>query len=211
MTYTIKIEDRKQGDKKDLMIPAVMYGAHFKSTPIFINKKDFMKTFKSAGESTVVELDNNGKIENAMIHDVQMDPVMWEPVHADFYVVEKGQKVHVHVPLNFIGESFAVKNLGANLVKVMQELNVEADPTKLPKSIDVDISKLDNLDANIVASDLSLPEGVVLYHVSLTDVIASVVAQVEEDLSAPAAIDMSAIEVEKKGKKEDADAAAEAK
>lgn len=210
MTYTIKIEERKKGDKKALMIPAVMYGAHSKSTPIFINKKDFIKTYKAAGESSVVELDLNGKIENAMIHDVQMDPVMWEPVHADFYVVEKGQKVHVHVPLNFIGESFAVKNLGANLVKVMQELNVEADPTKLPNHIDVDISKLATLDDNVVAGDIKLPAGVELYHISPTDVVASVIAQVEEDLSAPASIDMNAIEVEKKGKKEEA-ADAEAK
>ena len=64
-------------------------------------------------------------------------------------------------------------------------------------------SALSDLDSNILVKDLALPKGIDLYHVNADDVVASVVVQVEEDLSAPAVVDMSAIEVEKKGKKEE--------
>jgi large subunit ribosomal protein L25 len=139
-----------------------------------------------------------------------MDPVKYVPVHADLYVVEKGQKVHVEVPLEFVGVSNAVKNLGANLVKVMHTLSVEAEAANLPQAFQIDIAKLEDLSSNITVADIVLPSGVTLYHVTPEDVVASVVAQSTEDLSeSVVAPDMSAIEVEKKGKKEEEEPAAE--
>lgn len=203
MTLQLNATPRVSGAKIDAMIPAVMYGKHAQSTPIFINTIAFTKIYKEAGESNMISLNLDGKAENVMIQEVQVDPVKGHIRHADLYVIEKGQKVHVAIPLQYIGESFAVKNLGANLVKTMHELNVSGDPTLLPHEITVDIGALAELNSNILVRDLALPKGVELYHVSPDDVVASVVAQVEEDLSAPATLDMSAIEVEKKGKKEE--------
>lgn len=203
MKITLNGELREKGNKMEGFIPAVMYGKHAVSTPIFINAIAFKKAYKEAGESSIICLDIGGKVENVLVQDVQVDPVKSHFTHADFYVIEKGQKVHVAIPLSFVGESMAVKNLGANLVKVLHELNVSGDPTLLPHEINVDISALSDLDSNILVKDLALPKGIDLYHVNADDVVASVVAQVEEDLSAPAVVDMSAIEVEKKGKKEE--------
>ncbi len=212
MTITLNGELRNKGENKngkdikqaDAMMSAVMYGKHAASTPIFINSIAFKKAYKEAGESSVISLTVNGSTENVMVQEVQVDPVKSHFIHADFYVVEKGQKVHVAIPLVFVGDSAAVKNLGANLVKVLHELNVSGDPTLLPHEINVNISALSDLNSNILVKDLNLPKGVELYHVNPDDVVASVVAQVEEDLSVPAVLDMDAIEVEKKGKKEEA-------
>ena len=203
MTITLNGELREKGNKMEGFMPAIMYGKHAVPTPIFINAIAFKKAYKEAGESSIISLTVDGKSENVLVQDVQVDPVKSHLTHADLYVVEKGQKVHVAIPLLFVGESAAVKNLGANLVKVLHELNVSGDPTLLPHEINVDISALSDLDSNILVKDLALPKGIDLYHVNADDVVASVVAQVEEDLSAPAVLDMSAIEVEKKGKKEE--------
>ena len=208
MTLTLNVKNRQAGDKADGMIPAVMYGAHAKSTPIFIDKIAFQKTLKSAGESTIIKLEGDSS-ENVLIHDVQMDPVLYVPIHADLYVVEKGQKVHVNVPLAFVGESPAVKS-GMNLVKVMHELSVEGDPAKLPHEFSVDLSALVDAKSVIHVSDIKLPSGVELYHISGTDIVASIAQAEELTEEAPVATDLSAIEVEAKGKKED-DEAAEAK
>jgi len=203
MTSTINVTNRKKGERKDGMTPAVFYGAHAAATPIFVDTIEFKKLLKTAGESSIVALTGDAKV-NVLIHDVQMDPVMYVPTHVDFYVVEKGQKVHVNIHLNFIGESPAVKNLGANLVKVMHEISVEAEGSDIPQEIEVDISTLDTLNSNILVKDIKLPLGTTLYHMQENEVVASVVSQSEEDLSAPVAeVDMTAVEVEKKGKKED--------
>ena len=210
MTLTLDVKKRQKGEKKDGMIPAVMYGAHAASTPIFIDAIAFKKALKEAGESSIIKLSGDAN-ENVLIHDVQMDPVKYVPVHADLYVVEKGQKVHVEIPLEFVGVSNAVKNLGANLVKVMHTLSVEADPSKLPHAFEVDITKLEDLNSNVLVSDIALPAGVNLYHVNAEDVVASVVAQSEEDLSAAVEqVDMESVGASvEKGKKEEEEPAAE--
>ena len=140
-----------------------------------------------------------------MIHDVQMDPVAYLPIHADLYVVEKGQKVHVNVPLRFVGDAPATK-MGANIVKVMQELSVEADPTTLPHDIEVNLAQLVDTHSVITVADIALPKGAVLYGISATDVVASVVAQSDEDLNAAVeSVDMDSVGASvEKGKKEEA-------
>lgn len=193
---------------KEGFIPAVYYGAHAASTPIFIDAIEFKKVFADSGESSSIILVTEHGNENAMIHDVQYHPVKGNIIHADFYVLEKGQKVHVKTPIEFIGESQAVKD-GGVLVKVMHELSVEADPSKLPHEFTVDISALATKDDVIHVSDIKLPAGVELYHVEGTDVVASISEAKEEAEEAPAAVDLSAIEVEAKGKKEEETVAAE--
>lgn len=186
--------------KKDGFIPAVYYGAHQASTPIFVDFIEFNKVLASAGESSSITLKTEHGNETAMIQDVQVHPVKGQVVHVDFYVLEKGQKVHVKTPIVFVGESAAVKE-GGVLVKVMQELSVEGDSAKLPQEFTVDLSALATSKDVITVGDIKLPAGVELYHISATDVVASISAA--EELGEIATVDLSAIEVEKKGKKEE--------
>lgn len=196
--------------KKEGFIPAVYYGSQSASTPIFINYIEFNKVLASAGESSSIALATEHGTENAMIQDVQFDPVKHVPIHVDFYIVEKGQKVHVKTPIEFVGESQAVKE-GGVLVKVMHELSVEGEPSKLPQQFTVDISLLVTTESVIKVGDIKLPAGVELYHVTPEDVVASITEAKEEVEEAPVETDLSAIEVEAKGKKEEegAEAAAE--
>ena len=187
--------------KKDGSIPAVFYGAQTKSTPIFINSIEFTKVFEHAGESTAITLETEAGKLNVLVHDVQFDPVKNFPTHVDFYVIEKGQKVHVKVPVEFIGEAPAVKT-GGVLVKVMHELSVEGETMNIPHEITIDVSSLVANDSVITVADVKLPKGVELYHVESTEVIASISAQKEESETVEA-VDLSSIEVEQKGKKEE--------
>lgn len=188
-------------NKKDGFLPAVYYGANAKSTPIFVDTIEFGKVLKKAGESTAIVLVTEHGNENVMIQDVQLDPVKNIPSHVDFYVIEKGQKVHVKTPIVFVGESLAVKN-GGVLVKVLHELSIEGDPTAIPHEITIDISVLTSNDSVVTAKDIVLPKGVTLYHLSEDEVLASIAIQ-KEEVDTPTEVDLSAIEVEKKGKKEE--------
>lgn len=187
--------------KKDGFIPAVYYGTHTASTPIFIDLIEFKKVLASAGESSSITLKTEHGNEIAMIQDVQLHPVKSNIIHADFYVLEKGQKVHVKTPIVFAGESQAVKE-GGVLVKVLYELSVEGDPSKLPQEFTVDISSLVTKDSVITVGDIVLPPGVELYHINTGDIVASISEAVEEVVEVTP-VDLSAIEVEKKGKKEE--------
>jgi len=116
--------------------------------------------------------------------------------------------VEVAIPLVFEGVSPAVEG-GANLVKVLHEIEVEADPMSLPHDIKVDISVLVTVDDQIHAKDLVLPAGVSLV-TPAGEVVALVQEVVEEKEEVAAPADISSIEVEKKGKEEPAEGEAPA-
>jgi large subunit ribosomal protein L25 len=185
-------------------IPAVVYGPKQETVSMTLNLKDFEKVFKAAGESTVVTLDVDGTSIPSLIHEIDHDPVKGTVRHVDFYAIVKGQKVKVNIPLEFIGESIAVKDLGANLVKTLYEVEVEADPMNLPHSLDVDISALNEVGSQITAADIKMPAGVEL-STSPEEVVAIAAAANEEVIEeVPTEVDMSAIgDSVERGKKEE--------
>jgi len=200
---TLEVRKREPKEKPSILreegkIPAVFYGKKEKSTSVSVSESEFLKVWKKAGESTVVVLKGAGEDKEALIKDIDKDPVTERVRHADFYVFEKGQKIKVKIPLEFTGESPAVKT-GGVLVKVIHELEVEAAPKDLPHAISVDITALENFQSQILAKHLKLPSGVIL-SVGPDEVVASVYEPKEEVEEVAAPIDFSTIEVEKKGK-----------
>lgn len=194
--------------RKSGKIPAVFYGVGKKSTPVSISALEFEKIWKEAGESSAVKIGMPEGNIDVLIHEVQMDPVTDRPLHVDFLAIDMTKKIRVKVPLVFEGVSNAVKSGIGNLVKVLYELEVEALPGDLPHNLTVDISKLENLDDQFFVSDIKLPAGVTVV-TKAEEVVASIVKQVEEKEEV-APVDLSAIEVEKKGKKEEEGAETEA-
>lgn len=183
-------------------MPGVVYGPKQEAVAIEMNARDFGKALETAGESTVVKLMVDGVEHNVLIHDIDRDPVTDIPRHADFYAIVKGQKVRVAVPLEFTGVAPAVKELNANLLKPLHELEVEADAMNLPHEIMVDVSSLDALDKQILAGDLVLPAGVTLVS-GADEVVATVIEAKEEPVEEVVAPDMEAIGIsEERGKKE---------
>jgi len=143
-----------------------------------------------------------GKGHDVLIHEVQYHPIKGQPIHVDFYVVQKDKKIEVDVPLVFEGVAPAVKELGGNLVKVMHELPIEVLPKDLPHDIKVDVSGLATFESQILVKDIKLPSGVTVL-AELEEVVVSISKAGEEVVVEEAPIDLSQIEVEKKGKQEE--------
>lgn len=188
--------------RKNGYIPAVFYGPKEDSTPIKLKEGDFLSVYEKAGESTIISLKEGENEHESLVHDVQFDPITGKPTHVDFYVIEKGKKVEVSVPLNFIGISPAEKNLGGVLVKVVHELPISALPKDLPSEIEVSLESLVDFETQIKAGDIKIPEGVEL-DVEPEEVIALVQEPKEEEEEPVEEVDLDSIEVEEKGKKEE--------
>lgn len=174
------IDDLRKGGS----MPAVVYGHKEESTPISINSRVFQKLFKQAGETTIIKLSGLDGEKDTLIHDVQFHPVSGEPLHADFYVLEKGKKIEVNIPLEFIGESAAEKG-GAVLVKALHEIEIEVSPAELPHHLDVDLSVLVNIGDHITAQDIKLPPSAEL-KTNPEEIIVSATQFHEEPVEAPA-------------------------
>ncbi len=203
---TLETKNREKNDNKKLRnegrIPAVFYGKKEPATAIVVDATAFGKVLKEAGESSVVTLKTEAGEKQALIKDVQFDPITDLPIHADFYVFEKDHKLEVDVPIKFEGVSPAVKELGGILLKVLHELKIKAMPKDLPHELSVDISILKDFDSQILAKDINLPSGVELVE-GMEEVVALVEEAKEEVEEESVAPDLSSIEVEKKGKKDE--------
>lgn len=182
-------------------IPAVVYGAKVEAQPITLDARAFDKVLREAGESTLIKLTGLSEEHEVLIQEVDEDPVKGFVRHVDFYAIERGKEIEVTVALEFINESPAAKR-GAQLVKVLHEVEVKTTPGKLPSHFEVDLSVLTEVDQQIHVSDLAVEEGVHILN-EPEEVVALVQEAAEEVEEESTTIDMDSIQVEEKGKKEE--------
>lgn len=147
---------RKSGD-----LPAIVYGQEKDNEPVFLNAHEFTRVYSQAGQNTIVELKiDQDKSSNVLIQDVSRHPVTSDITHADLLRINMSHSIKTNVPLSFVGEAPAVYQSEGALLTNIEEVEVETLPAKLPSSIEVDISDLDDFEKSIHIKDLVVPEGV---------------------------------------------------
>ncbi len=140
------------------VIPAVLYGHNTKPQSLEIKTTDFNKAYDEAGTSTLVDLKiDDGKSTKVLTHEPQVHPVTGETMHVDFYSVRMDEKLQTEIPLEFIGESDAVKNEDGTLITNRDNIEIECLPSDLIPHYDIDISALKTFDDQITVADIKLP------------------------------------------------------
>ena len=141
-------------------VPAVLYGPGVENMALAVDLKEAENIYKEAGENTIVKLKIKGDKtpeRNVLIYAASRDTLGGQLIHIDFLQVRMDQAIKAAVPLEFIGESAAVKSEGGILVKNIHEVEVEALPADLPREITVDISSLNTFKDAILIKNLPVP------------------------------------------------------
>src|SRR3989344_4909372 len=142
--------------RRDGILPANVYGKKMESLAIQLKTSDFLKVFSEAGETGLVTLNVDGSSYPVLVHNLQVDPVLDKPLHADFLQVNLKEKVTATVSVEFVGESPAEKAQEGIVVPQVREVEVEALPADLPEQITVDVSTLEKVDDAIKISDIKV-------------------------------------------------------
>ncbi|TNE26314.1 MAG: 50S ribosomal protein L25/general stress protein Ctc [Bacteroidetes bacterium] len=125
--------------RKEGQVPCVVYGGeetiHF-SAPI-LAFRDLVYT--SMVHKAEIELD--GKKVEAVVQDMQFDPLTDELVHMDLVELVEGKEVTVQAPVRLNGNARGVRN-GGKLKHFLRYLKVKALPQDIPASIELDITDL---------------------------------------------------------------------
>ncbi len=159
-SITLKVETRDIVGKKvakmrkENKIPAVMYGNKIAAQNLWINDLDFARAYNKAGESALVELEVGKEKHSVLIHELQHDHRSGKVSHVDFFQVNMKEEVETEIPLEFIGESEAVKAHGGVLIKNMDSISVKCLPANLPEKFVIDLSKLVTFEDHITVADL---------------------------------------------------------
>ena len=171
---TSKHSARDARDQKQ--IPGVVYGHGFDPQSVAVDYSEFLRTYRKAGQAALIDLDIDGKMTKVVIQSYDLHPVQDTFRHIDFFAVNLKEAMIVHVPLLFVGESPAIKNLGAMFNKLHDTIDIRCLPADIPHDIEVDISALIEVGDHLEIKDLNLPEKFELMHYTEDEAICSVSA-----------------------------------
>lgn len=170
-------------------IPAVVYGAGKENVSLLLDHHDIFHKLETEGfHSAIIRIKFGRRVEQAILRDVQMDPVKANVLHVDFQRVSATEKLHIAVPIHFVGGEDApgVRNEGGIMSHTLNEVDVSCLPADLPEYLEVDVSGL-HLHEAAYLSDLKVPSGVeitALQHEGEDQIVATVYApqlEVEEE------------------------------
>jgi large subunit ribosomal protein L25 len=184
-------------------IPAIVYAPKKENVAVSVSPRELAAVFKTgAAESTLVDLELDGKKRKVILKDYQVHPVRAEFLHVDFYEVALDKPITVKVHIELRGVPVGVKTYGGLLEFITRELTVSCLPLDIPKTFEVDITPLE-IGGTVRAGSIPMPPNVRL----LTDddhLVAQVVAKHAEEVveAAPDVTDAVAAEPEvaKRGK-----------
>jgi len=194
-------------------IPAVLYGSGHDPVAVEVDPKQISRIlFSETGHNTIFDVEVAGlSAAKAMIVDWQREPIKDQLIHIDLKRIALDKLLQVSVRVKLIGTPIGVKTQGGILDQVLREVEVECLPADIPSHIDVDIS---GLELHGVIRVNNLPHSDKIKYLNAEDATVAHVVSIREeaapavDAVAAAATATAEPEVAKKGKPEDAAAAA---
>jgi large subunit ribosomal protein L25 len=189
---------RKQG-----LIPAVVYGHKEATVSVTVSRDELYRLVRHG--TRVVDLQSDGKIQTALIRDVQWDHLGLDILHVDFARVAKDERVTIEVRIELRGTAPGV-TAGGLLDQPIHSLEIECLAVAVPDSIRVSIAELP-IGQAIHIKDLKLPEGVTT--AADPDAIVVQVQAPKVDAEAPAGPAAEQAEPEVIGRKEKTEEEAE--
>ena len=144
-------------------VPAVLYGKDQEPISLTLDAREALSLFHSISvENTIVnvQIDDDKEGLETLVREIQMHPYRPDIVHVDFYCIERGVALEVEIPANYNGTPTGVRD-GGVLEVILHEFRVKCIPSKIPESIEIDISHLD-IGESIHVSEVPMDEGVEL-------------------------------------------------
>jgi len=173
-------------------VPGVLYGGGSDPVPFAVEERTLRHALAARGAVLELSVDG-GKSEPAVLKDSHRHPVRGELLHIDLLRVDLSQPIHAGVAVHLVGAEDAPGiREGGILEHVTRELQIEALPSDIPESIDVDVSAME-INAVVGLGDITAPAGITFLDDPETTILASltppsVAEEAEEELETETAV-----------------------
>lgn len=141
--------------RREGFIPGVIFGNGMDSINVKVKANEWTR-FSLKHQVIFNVTVEGGKKHLVALNEVDRDP-MGKIQHLSLHKMKKGQKATVTIPVHTTGEKH--KDNKGIIFHNITELRVEAVPSDVPESIEIDISKMMEGDT-ITIADLPLTKGV---------------------------------------------------
>ena len=146
--------------RREGLVPGVLYGGEGEPLTFAVDARELRSALHASG--AVVELTMDGRSTPAVLKDSQHHPVRGETTHVDFVRVNLNVAIEAIVAIELLGgdDSPGAKE-GGIVDQPVREVNVEALPTSIPESIQIDVSGL-SIGDTLTLEAAEVPAGVTL-------------------------------------------------
>jgi large subunit ribosomal protein L25 len=161
------------------MIPGVLYGGG-ENIPLTLQPQELLKILTS-GENTIFQLEIDGELggdRQAIVRDLQRDPLRETLLHADLYRISMDVEITVSVPIVLQGMSREVSDVGGMINQLLHEIEIQCLPSLIPHELTIDVAHL-GIGEVLHVRDLPVPQGIQVL-VPSDEVVASVSVRGEE-------------------------------
>jgi len=161
------------------MIPGVLYGGG-ENIPLTLKPQELLKILTS-GENTIFQLEIDGELggdRQAIVRDLQRDPLKDTLLHADLYRISMDVELTVSVPIVLQGLSREVSDVGGMINQLLHEIEIQCLPSLIPHELTIDVAHL-GIGEVLHVRDLPVPQGIQVLAAS-DEVVASVSVRGEE-------------------------------
>jgi len=143
-------------------IPAIIYGRGSEPQSLTLDHNDIIKSLENeAIYTSILTINIDGNENKAVMKDIQRHAYKPKVLHIDFQRVSENEKIHMHVPIHFIGgENAPGVKAGGQMTHNMNDVEISCLAKDLPEYIEINVSAM-NIGDTLHISDLPLPEGVV--------------------------------------------------
>ncbi|OGT34803.1 MAG: 50S ribosomal protein L25/general stress protein Ctc [Gammaproteobacteria bacterium RIFCSPHIGHO2_12_FULL_37_14] len=197
--------------RRNEKLPGIVYGGG--KTPVsltFEHNKVAKVLENEAFYSHIITLKIDSESERVILKDIQRHSYKPRLLHIDFLRVRADEKLHMHVPLHFLGGEKApgMKDAGGLISHIMSDAEVSCFPDDLPEYLELDISNM-QLNQILHLSDIPLPKGVELVdllHDNNKPVVSIHMPRIEKEpelTEAPISAEVPAIEQKAEGEEEE--------
>lgn len=158
---TLKVEKRNPEVKakklrRDGFVCGVLYGKEMKeSTPIQLTEPEALRFIKANKEGTQVMLDLDGKQVDALVKNIDYDPMKKQIMALDFQALVAGETVATSVQVILENEDAAQ----GIVEQTLNEIHYKADPANMLDTIVIDFKTLSPDVREFHVKDLVIPEG----------------------------------------------------
>jgi large subunit ribosomal protein L25 len=143
------------------LVPGVVYGGEGEPIAFQVEARTLRQALAHGGAVITLTVEGEGETP-VVLKDQQRHPVTGDTLHVDLLRVDLRQKIGAVVVLDLVGaEDAPGVKAGGVLEQVTRELNIEALPTAIPDTIELDVSQAEIGDTITLAA-VTAPEGVEL-------------------------------------------------
>ena len=180
---------RRQG-----IVPVHLFGHGIDSLSLECDTKELKGVLAQSGGTRLIDMKvDKAKSKKVLVRGIQRNPIKGDLLHVDFYQVNMEEKVKIEIPIHFVGEAPALKNVkGTVLSHEITHVNVECLPDAIPDRIEVELGSLINEGDAIHVKDITAPAGTTIVDHPGQLIARVSVPKVREEVKAEAAAEAAA-------------------